>query len=83
MRKISYLGNANGPLPRSPHEIALTRKPSVCLAEVVRFQRPTRQRNSQKRGQGWMDGGVSTKYRREGKVGCGYMRNLTANWRVR
>ena len=53
--------------PPPPHEKSQTRKPSVCLAEVVRFQRPTRQRNSRKgvRGGGkdfpslkiiWLDG---------------------------
>ena len=40
------------PSPVPQHQMALTRKPSVCLAEVVRFQRPTRQRNSRKGGQG-------------------------------
>ncbi|MPM00394.1 hypothetical protein SDC9_46618 [bioreactor metagenome] len=45
-------GYADSTLPRPPTPNPLTRKPSVCSAEVGRFQRPTRQRNSRIGGQG-------------------------------
>ena len=51
-RKISWLLTHIVPSPVPQHKKAQIRKPSVCSAEVGRFQRPTRQRNAQKGGQG-------------------------------
>jgi len=64
------------PSPVPQHQMALTRKPSVCLAEVVRFQRPTRQRNSRKGGQGRKNGGFFCFQKRRAGIsflilGCG------------
>ncbi len=42
-------------LPCPPTRNPPFRKPSVCSAEVDRFQRPTRKLNSRKGGQGWKD----------------------------
>jgi len=52
IKKMKNSGNDVFPSPVPQHKKAPTRKPSVCLAEVVRFQRPTRQRNARKGGQG-------------------------------
>ena len=55
------------PSPVPQHQKSQIRKPSVCSAEVGRFQRPTRQRNARKGGQGWRDGDSSFLFRGVGK----------------
>ena len=67
------------PSPVPQHKKAQIRKPSVCSAKVGRFQRPTRQRNARKGGQGWRNGKKSSANIRKCMVGFSLASTLTSH----